>query len=136
MAGNEKFLWLLSLHGKILFFFFLRGRKLNCSERDFFFFFFYYFYYLNRKLREIEFILLIYSIVKQLCCYLKRRSSQKIIAQFLRFTHIYIYIHTHVVLFYSSFEQTFLSPGSIETNSRGHRKCINTGRRSASWNFG
>ena len=134
MAGNEKFLWLLSLHGKILFFFFPPRAEIKLFERDFFFF--YYFYYLNRKLREIEFILLIYSIVKQLCCYLKRRSSQKIIAQFLRLTHIYVYIHTHVVLFYSSFEQTFLSPGSIETNSRGHRKCINTGRRSASWNFG
>lgn len=116
------------------FFFFPPRAEIKLFERDFFFF--YYFYYLNRKLREIEFILLIYSIVKQLCCYLKRRSSQKIIAQFLRLTHIYVYIHTHVVLFYSSFEQTFLSPGSIETNSRGHRKCINTGRRSASWNFG
>lgn len=52
--------------------------------------------------------------------YLKRRSFQKIIVQFLRLT-IFIYTHTqtHVTLFYSSFEQTFLSPDRSKQTREG-----------------
>lgn len=139
LAGNEEISFTSFLYTER---FFSPRAEIKLLERDFFSLFKSKTRISTLFLKKLNIahhkLFLIYSIVKQSFFWV---SQKKILSENNRtisisLSHPYTYIHTHVILFYSSFEQTFLSPGSIETNSRGHRKCINTGRRSASCNFG